>query len=454
MKSQSFVHIAFLLLLGLFLICFQTNAQWIAVSYYKLIKEASDIVIIKVVRIEGEQYGEKAISHVERSFKGRIQSDSIELPFIYTSRLTEKNIIQSVTETMPISFEVGKRYVAFPVKWHRWNFNPHGAETEYEVLNYPKNTFFEFTDNKDPRILEVEDLLKITYESDSNAKVDSLLLLIQSKGKETRIDAIEALVDLKAERSAEAFISVLRNDPDSTVRYSATLGLGFIHSDSIVITLMDCLQKEKVGLVRNQIIRSLEMQRAKKAIPMLLGLYESEGYDDRSAILTTVSALGDSTVVPSLLHFFSIDQDLQHRHMMAQTISFFHTPEADEFSTTLLDTTQRYWLKTAVMAGWSESGYTKGFNQIAKWTFVPCAPGEHPSKAMAEMQGLMYPLLNAIGKLGTPEQIASTVKVYANCNDPFIRQQAVRILKEQMAKDISTKLRNEIEEEIKTFPSQ
>jgi hypothetical protein len=62
MKSQSFVHIAFLLLLGLFLICFQTNAQWIAVSYYKLIKEASDIVIIKVVRIEGEQYGEKAIS--------------------------------------------------------------------------------------------------------------------------------------------------------------------------------------------------------------------------------------------------------------------------------------------------------------------------------------------------------------------------------------------------------
>jgi len=72
------------------------------------------------------------------------------------------------------------------------------------------------------------------------------------------------------------------------------------------------------------------MQRAKKAIPMLLGLYESEGYDDRSAILTTVSALGIRRCVPSLLHIF-YDQDLQHRHMMAQTIFFVHTPEAVSF---------------------------------------------------------------------------------------------------------------------------
>lgn len=453
MKSRSFLHFTFLLLISPFLIHSQASAQWAAVSYYSLIKGATDILIIKVDRIAGEPYGEKAIAHVERSFKGIIHSDSIELPFVYTSWPTgKKNEMVSVSETMPVSFEVGKRYVVLIVKWHLNKFNPHAAETEYEVLNYPKETIFEFTDDKDPRILEIEQLLKRAYENDPEARIDSLLSLIRSNSKETRNNAIEAMIDLKSEKAAEAFIAVLRNDPDSKIRYSAALGLGYLHSDSIVKALMECLQTEKAKIVRYQIIGSLGMIRAKTAAPMLLGLYEMEEYDVRNAILQTISSFRDSTVVPSLIHLFLIDQDLQHRHSMAQTIASFHTLEADKFSSALLDTVKKYWLKSAVIDGWRESGYTKGFDKIARWTSIPSASDNNPSKDMAEIQGLAFPLLRAIEKLGTPDQIASTLKVYSTCSDPAIRERAVRILKEQMAKNITAKLRKEIEEEVKTFP--
>jgi len=85
--------------------------------------------------------GANILSHVERSFKGAIQSDSIELPFIYTSRLTEKNIIQSVTGPCQYLLKLENVMWLFPVKWHRWNFNPHGAETEYE-FSIPEKYFF------------------------------------------------------------------------------------------------------------------------------------------------------------------------------------------------------------------------------------------------------------------------------------------------------------------------
>jgi hypothetical protein len=456
MKSRSFHHFAFLHLISLFLISSQANGQWMARSYYSLIKDAADILIIKVNRIAGEPYGEKAVAHVERSYKKNVHSDSIELPFVYSSWPTgKKNEMASVSEIIPVSFEDGKRYVVL-VRKSRQTFydNPHAAKTEYEVVNYPNATYFKINDDKDSRVLRIEQLLKTADENDAEAKSDSLLAMIHSNDNGKRNDAIEALIDLKSEKATDAFIAVLRNDPDSTVRYTAARGLGYLHSDSIVSVLMESLQKEKVNFVKYQIIVSLGERRAKIAAPMLLKLYETELYDNRNAILETISALGDSTVVPSLIHLFSIDQDLQHRRLMAQTISSFHTLEADEFSSALLDTAKTYWLKSAVIYGWSRSTYTKGFDKIARWTSIPCASDDHPSKVMAEIQGLAFPLLRAIEKLGKPDQIASTLKVYSTCSDPAIRDMAVRILKEQMAKNITTELRKEIDVEIKTFPTQ
>jgi hypothetical protein len=429
--------------------------MWLAVSYYTLIKDASDVVIIKVVRIEGQQYGEKAIGYVQRTLKGTIQSDSIELPFVYRSWPTEKGMV-TTSDIVPVSFEVGKRYVALLQKWHpRSSFgDPRTAETEYEVLNYPKRTFFEIADDEDPRLLETEQLLKIADDPDPGAGIDSLISMIHSNKKEMRIDAIEALTDIRTEDAARPFISVLRNDPDPSVRYSAALGLGYLHSDTVVSALMECLQKESAKNVRYQIIGSLGMLRAKAAAPVLLGLYETEGYDIRNAILTTISQLRDSAAVPSLIHFFSVDRDMQHRHLMAQTIASFHTFEADEFSTTLLDTTSSYWLKSAIIDGWGESGYTKGFGRIVRWASIPFDTVMRKSKSTAGIQGLVIQALHAISKLGTPEQVASILKAYSSCDDSGVRQMAFLVLRELLAKDITPELREKIEEEIKTFPSE
>jgi len=453
MRSQSFINFVFLLIISFFLIHSQSNAQWSAVSYYKLIKEASDIMIIKVNRIEGEEYGKKAIAKIEKSFKKTIQSDSIALPFVYKSWPTGENSYQSVSETMPVSFEVGKRYIVFLVKWHRNNHNPHAAETEYEVINYPKRTFFKIEEDNDPRILHIEQLLKIADQKESEARIDSFFSLIHSKYKEARIDAIEALYELKIEKAAEVFMLILRDDPDQEVRSSAALGLGYLHSDSIANTLLECLIKEKSENVKYEIISSLGMLRVKKAAPELLGLYETEGYNIRNTILSTVSRLRDSTVVPTLLHLFLIDRDRQHQRLMAEIIASFHTPQADEFSSALLDTTRNYYLKGAVMSGWAQSDYTKGFNQIVKLTFNQDLYIENPSKSKGDLQGLMFPLLYAIEKLGSPDQIASVLKVFSNYSDAAIREHAVRLLKKQLTKDINTKLREEIEAEIKSFPS-
>lgn len=97
-----------------------------------IIKEASDIVIIKINRIEGENYGEKAIAHVERSFKGTVQSDSIELPFVYRSWPIGKGSFMENTGSLPLSFNIGDRYVALIQKWHR-SLNPYAAELSMKL---------------------------------------------------------------------------------------------------------------------------------------------------------------------------------------------------------------------------------------------------------------------------------------------------------------------------------
>ncbi len=417
-----------------------------------IIKEASDIVIIKINRIEGENYGEKAIAHVERSFKGTVQSDSIELPFVYRSWPIGKGSFMENTGSLPLSFNIGDRYVALIQKWHR-SLNPYAAETQYEVINYPKATLFKIKNENDSRLLEKERLLTIANISDISVQIDSLVSMTKNNKNEIRVDAIEALIDLKAEKAVEAFISLLRSDTDVQVRFSAAHRLGFLHSDSIVSSLLECFKKEKSNLVKFGIIGSLGMQKSAKAAPILLGNYEMEGYDIQNNILEAVSRCADSTVAPILLHLFSIDKDNQHRHIMAQTIASLHTPETDRFSSDLLANDNTYWFKSAVITGWTESGYTKGYDQIVKWAWVLCASGDQNSNIGPKVPGLMFTVLVAVEKLRTPGQILSTLKEFANCNDSGILQNALGILKEQLNKKIPPELREKIEEEIKTFPS-
>jgi len=278
-------------------------------------------------------------------------------------------------------------------------------------------------------------------------KIDSLLSMTKSNSSKKRVDAIEALIDLNTPKAAKTFIFLLQNDPDSQVRFTAAHALGFLHSDTVISSLLECLQKEKSKNGKYFIICSLGMQRAKTAAPVLLGMYDKEEYDIQNAILETVSEASDTTVVPTLLHLYSVEHDMQHRHQMVQTIASLHTHESDEFSSKLLDTVQSYWLKSAVITGWSESGYTKGYNQIVSWASFRC----NSSKINYDTQMLTYPVLVAMEQLGTPEQNVSTLKAYSNCNDPSLRQSFLEILRLQLKKKITPELRDKIDEEIKTF---
>jgi hypothetical protein len=451
MELKLSARFVLLLLINLFLMYSETNAQFIKESWYTLLKNATDVLIIKVDRIEGGKYGEKAIAHVERSFKKTVLSDSIELPFVYEGWPVGEKGFTMVSETVPISFESGKRYAVLIQNWHKW-LNPYAAEAKYEVIDYPDRTFFCITDDNDPQLLEMERLLKIINESNVDVRINSLLDMTRDDGTKIRIDAIEALIEFRTPKAERTFISLLRNDPDSLVRSSAAIGLKYFRDNEVVGSLIECLSKEKSDNVKYDIIRTLGMIRTKIANPFLLGIYEKESYNIRNAILGTVSVSADSTVVPPLIHLFKYDPDRQHRHQMAQTISSFHTFEADEFSSRLLDTVESYWLKTAVMEGWTETGYTKGYDEIARWASVPCTAAKQRPKRVSDVQGLMFPLLTAVKKLGTPEQIASTLKIYADCSDPVIRQRAIEILKAQLKKNITSELHERIEAVIKTFP--
>ncbi len=427
------------------------SRQVVETSYYAIVKRSTDILIVQVERIEGRMYGQKAIAHIERSLKGVLRGDSVDLPFMYTSWPGPNGTTEGITEFVPITFEVGKRYVVLLTKWHRMSFNPYAAEAEYEVLNYPDRTFFVVAGQRDPRVEEIERLLEVAGERDDDTRADSLLFMAQSEHKNERIDAIEALCDLKSEKAVGTFVSMLRSDPDSLVRFHAARALAYARSTAIDSVLTECLVHEKTRVVRYQAVWSLGARKVKSAVPLLLGLYETEVYDVKNAILGAFPAMGDSTYVPQLLHLYSIDSDRQHRREIAQIVAGYHTAEADEFSSALLDTARSFYLKSAVIEGWTRTNYKSGFDRLSRWTSVPCSYGNGISTARAELQGLVFPLLRAIGKLGTTEQIASTLKVYSSCDDEAIRQDAVRILREQLSKDITAQQREAIEEEIRSF---
>ena len=78
MKSRTLAHFVFLVFAVLLLSQPHADASKIAVSYYRLIQQAFDILIIDVEKKEGLQYAEKAVVRVTQSLKGAIQRNKIE----------------------------------------------------------------------------------------------------------------------------------------------------------------------------------------------------------------------------------------------------------------------------------------------------------------------------------------------------------------------------------------
>ncbi|HMD13732.1 MAG TPA: hypothetical protein VKI62_03830, partial [Bacteroidota bacterium] len=198
------LRIAFFFIAILFLALYAFPKTVLQESYYTLIKQAVDILIIRVDRIQGEKFSEKAIAHVERSLKGKIQQDSIDLPFIYKSFPIGNGNMEGVGDIVPVSFEVGKEYVVLLRKSDTIPFGHQKiAKTEYQVMQYFHRTFFEISDTTDHRLSEIEQMINITNEHNIINEAKSLLPFLSSDSSYLRLDAVEALVDLRYEGATD-----------------------------------------------------------------------------------------------------------------------------------------------------------------------------------------------------------------------------------------------------------
>ncbi len=428
--------------------------QWVAVSYYRLIERVPDILIVRVARIEGEPYAQKAVAVVERSFKQVYTKDTIDLPFVYTSWPAENGVMESVSETMPVSFDTGGEYLVLITKWHRRLFGPRNAAvTEYEVLNYPKGTLIRLTGrNETGAIGEILRLLAITNQENAEARVDSLISLLHNDDRGARLDAVEALTDLRTDRAADPFIRVLRSDPDVEVRSAAALGLGYLRVDSVVDVLMEQVRVEQNRTVKWRIVNSLGMLDAKKATPMLLAMYPTADYDIRSAILTAVTRAADTSAAPELLKLYFSETKSPHRYQMVEALSQVHTALADSFTSAILDTCADYGFKAAVVGGWTFSNYTQGLAQIVRWVEKLCAPEAAHPLSRPEFRLFSELSFTAIEKLGTPEQTLNTLKRLNSCSQGVYGENVSRILKDLLKKDLAPPLRQEAEDLLKSIP--
>ncbi len=437
-----------LLFIPVFLLSIHAYSRnYLARSYYNVVKNAEDILIIRVDSVDGEAYGQKAIAHIERSLKGKIDTDRIDLPFVYKSWPFGNGNMRMSPDIVPVSFEVGKRYVVLLQKamWsenpnHAKLRNPKEAKTEFEVLQYPKRPFFEIADTTDFRLWEIKQFLGITKERDTVKQAKAILRFLPNDSSFVRIDAIEALMDLRYKGPVDPLISTLKNDSDSAVRGEAAFGLGFFRDEKGIDPLLEQLRIEKNEEVVSRIIDALGMCRAKKAIPLFLSMYETGTNGMRNNILSNLMLMPDSSELPSLIKYYA--SDVLNRYPLIKIIASIPTSTAHEFSAVVLDTADNLLLKMAVIEGWMASDFKKGYGQIAKWNFTPCEGRYWP---------FVLQLLYAIEKLGTPDQIVPTLKRYEKCSDKTVRNQVLSILKNQRKKNLSPELLEEVNRLIAIF---
>ena len=349
-----------------------------------------------------------------------------------------------------VSFQAGRQYlILFEQVGNAQIYSEYTTAT-HRVVQYMGRGHVEIKDLNDPIVLETVKFIRIASELSEDAALDSLVGLAASTNRTERLDAIESLGDLRNQRATPILVRVLRTDPDSIIRCYAAQGLASCRADTVPAVLMQSLEGEKSDMVSSTMILSLGV-RAKPWIHQLLDGYLQERFNSRNVILFEASITRDSTVVPKVISLFSADHDNQHRHMIAEFIASMHTPEADQFSSKLLDTTDRFSLKSAVLDSWARSGYTKGFDQVARMTTGLCDSSIHRSKRWGEVQDLTITLINAVAKLGTPAQVAVAFRSLTCFSDPFIRREVVRALQTLLSRGVDDELRSTITSEIELF---
>ncbi|NTV45165.1 MAG: HEAT repeat domain-containing protein [Chlorobiales bacterium] len=389
-----------------------------------MVQEAKDVLVISVTRVDGPLFGQKASAKIEKSLKGQVRQPQIELPFFYHMWPQGSQMVGTTPPSKDIVFAHGKRYLVLIQKTNlqaRKSGNPNLAKTTYEVIPIHQdgqNTFFDLSSN-DFILSETADLLKISSERNSGAKVKMLTAMLASSNASVRADAADALADFNTKEIGELLLKTLKSDSNPTVRARIVRRLQAYSGDQVTQTLINTAKLDQVPGVREAAIISLSKRGSKDAVPALLALFPNSNDHFKSVILTALQALPDANALPSLINFFNSSKDVRIKAEILDAVSTIPTLDAPRFCIRVLDSKESIPVKMAAVHAIGVSGFSEFFPKLTEYISHPCSGSNTPFELL---------LIDALYKLGKPEMVLPVLRDYLSCSDTEIRKRSVLLM--------------------------
>lgn len=393
-------------------------------SYYRLVQDAKDVLVISITKVDGPLFGQKATAKIEKSLKNQIRQPQIELPFFYHMWPQGSNMVGSTPPSKDITFAQGKRYLVLIQKTDlqaRKNGNPLLAKTPFEVipaLQDGQSTSFDLTTN-DFMLSETSDLLKISTERSADAKVKLLTALLGNANASVRADATDALADLKTKEIGELLLKTLKSDSSPIVRARIARRLQAYSGDQVTQTLINTAKLDQVPDVREAAIISLSKRGSKDAVPALIALFPNSDDHFKLIILDALQALPDANALPSLINFFNSSKDVRVKAATLDAISVIPTLDAPRFCIRVLDGKESIPVKMAAVHAVGVSGFSEFFPKLTEYISHPCSGTNAPFELL---------LIDALYKLGKPEMVLPVLRDYLSCSDTEIRKRSVLLM--------------------------
>jgi HEAT repeat protein len=391
-------------------------------SFYQLIQEAKDILVISVARVDGPQYGQKAIAKIDKSLKGKIRQRQIELPFLYRQWPQNGRMVTSGTHSKDLSFAAGKSYLVLvqmtDTKARRAG-NPLLAKTAYEPIPTNQYALFDLAVGGDFVQWECAELLKISRERNAATRLKLLSAMLGNTNPTLRADAADAVADFNTREACDLLLKALKSDSSPLVRGRIARRLSGYTGDQVMQTLITAARLDEVSDVREAAILSLSKQGSKDAVPALLALYPNSNDKFKLLILSALQALSDPNALSSLINFFGSAKDVQTKIAILDAVSTIPTLDAPRFCIRVIDSQESVSVKMAAVHAVGASGFSELFPKLTEFISRPCTGNNRSFELL---------LIDALYKLGKPEMMLPVLRDYLSCSDNQIRKRAVMLM--------------------------
>ncbi|MBX7220269.1 MAG: HEAT repeat domain-containing protein [Blastocatellia bacterium] len=166
---------------------------------------------------------------------------------------------------------------------------------------------------ENPDLKESEAILRRLVELDRLAAKKSFAELLEDTAnadQQLRLAAIRALRGHFSETTqaeAEKKLLALGQDASWMVRGEAVFSLGFSKPGEPLVTALRQSLKDDHWFVRGRAVQALGKLKATDAVPDLVALYETEGWDNRARIAFALGEIGDLQALDTLLAAMASD---------------------------------------------------------------------------------------------------------------------------------------------------